>query len=144
MSAFATLRSQSTTFAALALFALALPGFSQSGPKNLVSPTYRAPAAAPAPLPQGLTKKEAARLAATAASREDHLKLAGYYRAESDRLDAQAAGYEEAAAAYGRGPNVKNLMAPTAVGRYEFLAKDLREEAKSNRLLAARHESMPN
>ena len=37
-----------TTAAAIALFGLASgvkPAFSQSGPKNLVSPTYRAPAA---------------------------------------------------------------------------------------------------
>ena len=54
-------------------------------------------------------------------------------------LDAQAAGYEEAAAAYRRGPIAKYLMAPSTPGRYEFLAKGFRNEANSDRLLAASH-----
>lgn len=117
------------------------PACSQNGPmiKNLMALTYRAPCSQKA-VPQGLTKKEAKRLAATAESSQDHLKLAIYYRAEADRLEAQAAGYQEAAAAFRRGPVVKNLMAPSTTGRYEFFAKGFRNEAKSDRLLAATHE----
>jgi len=37
---------------------------------------------------------------------------------------------------------VKNLMAPTTPGRYEFFAKRFRDEAKSNRSLAEAHEEM--
>ena len=50
--------------------------------------------------------------------------------------------YPEAAAAYRNGSNVKNLMSPTTPGRYEYMAKELREEARSNRQLAAAHEQM--
>ena len=119
------------------------PVCSQDGPmiKNLMALTYRAPCALAA-VPQGLTEKQAKRLAATAELREDHLKVARYYNAEADRLNAQAEGYEEAAAAYRRGPFVKNLMAPSTPGRYEFLAKRLRDEAKSDLMLAASHEEM--
>ena len=38
------------------------------------------------------------KLAATATSAEDHLTVARFYRAEGNRLDAQAAKYEDAAA----------------------------------------------
>src|SRR6266705_3260324 len=91
------------TAIAIALFGLFLgtvpearaaePICSQNGPmiKNLMALTYRAPCSHEA-VPQGLTKKEAKRLAATAESREDHLKLVRYYNAEAGRLDAQAAG----------------------------------------------------
>lgn len=134
---------------AIALFGLSMvpyaraaqPEASQNGPKNLMSPTYRAPAV-PAAVSKEFTKKDAKRLATTAESREDHLKLAGYYKAEADRLDAKASGYEDAAAAYRNGPMVKNLMAPTTAPRYEFLAKGFREEATSNRAVAASHEQM--
>jgi hypothetical protein len=134
--------SKWTTAAAIALFGLAStaqPAFSQAGPKNLVSPTYRAPAAQ-ATAPKELTKREVKRLAATAESRADHLKIAGYYKAQADKLEAQALGYEVAAATYRNGPFVKNLMAPTTPGRYEFAAKNFRDEAKSDRGLAASHE----
>lgn len=146
-------KSKWTMVGAIALFGLFLgtvrearaaePGCSQNGPmiKNLMALTYRAPCAQ-ASVPQGLTAKQAKRLAATAELREDHLKVARYYNTEADRLNAQAGGYEEAAAAYRRGPFVKNLMAPSTPGRYEFLAKGLRDEAKSDRALAAPHEEM--
>ena len=139
------------TAIAIALFGLFLgtvrearaaePACSQNGPmiKNLMALTYRAPCSQAA-VPQGLTKKEVKRLTATAESSRDHSKLASYYRTEADRLDAQAAGFEEAATAYRRGPIIKNLMAPSTAGRYEFFAKGLRDEAKSDRVLAASHE----
>jgi hypothetical protein len=136
--------SKWTTTAAIALFGFASavqPTFSQIGPKNLVSPTYRAPAVENV-VREGLTNKEAKRLVATAESRTDHLKLAAFYTAKADSLEARAAGYEEAAAAYKNGPMVKNLMSPTTAGRYGFLANAMREEAKTNRALAASHEGM--
>jgi hypothetical protein len=70
------------------------------------------------------------------------MKIAGYYLAKADTLEAQAAAYEEAAAAYRHGPVVKNLMSPTTAARYDFIAKGFREEAKSDRALAASHEQM--
>jgi hypothetical protein len=110
---------------------------SQNSPmvKNLMALSYRAPCAQAA-VPQGLTKDKVKRLAATAESREGHLKLVRYYKAQADMLDVQAAGYEEAAAGYRRGPIVKNLMAPSTAGRYEFFAKGFRDKAKSDRALA--------
>ena len=91
---------------------------------------------------ESLTNKGAKRLAATAESRTDHLELMKFYTAKADRLETQAAGYEQAAAAYRNGPTSKNLMAPTTAGRYEFFAKTMRDEAKSSRALAASHERM--
>ena len=133
-----------TTAAAIAMFGFASaaqPAFSQIGPKNLVSPTYRSPAVLTV-VHGGLTNREAKRLAATAETNSDHLRVAEFYTAKADRLEAQAVGYEEAAASYRNGPMVKNLMSPTTPGRYEFFAKELRAEAKSNRALAASHERM--
>lgn len=133
-----------TTAAAIVLFGFASaaqPAFSQIGPKNLASPTYRGPAV-PTVVHKGLTDREAKRLAAIAETRTDHLKLAEFYTAKADRLEAQAAGYEEAAASYRNSPMVKNLISPTTSGRYEFFAKEMRAEAKSNRALAASQERM--
>jgi hypothetical protein len=118
------------------------PTCSQNGPmiKNLMALTYRAPCAQTG-VPEGLTRNEVKRLTATAESREDHLKLARYYEAQADSLDSRAAGYEKAAASYRRGPIVKNLMAPSTAGRYAFLAKGFRDEARSDRVLAASQET---
>ena len=107
--------------------------------KNLMALTYRAPCTQAA-VSEQLSKAEAKRLAATAESSADHIKLARYYRAEADRLDAQATGYEQAAATHRNHPVAKNLMAPTTPGRYEFVAKELRHQAESNRTLAATQE----
>ena len=111
------------------------------GPKNLMSPTYRPPAVQ-AVVPHEMTRREAKRLTRTAESAADHLKLARYYRAEANKFDANGAVYEKAAAKYRNGPNVKNLMAPTTPGRYEFFAKGFREEARTNYALAVSHEEM--
>lgn len=89
-----------------------------------------------------LTRSEVRKLTATAESREDHFKIALYYKAAADRLGAQGAGYEEAAAAYRHGPIVKNLMAPNTAARYDSFAKGLREEANCDRALASEHEQM--
>ena len=153
MKTFAKNTTKWMTAIAIALFGLILGtvqearaaelACSQNGPmiKNLMAPTYRAPCS-PAAVPQELTKKEVKRLTATAELREDHLRLARYYKTEAVRLDAQAAGYEAAAAAYRRTPIAKNFAAPSTPGRYEFFAKGFRDEAKSDRVLAASHEKM--
>jgi hypothetical protein len=109
--------------------------------KNLMA--MRTPACnVPAAGPQELTKREVKKLAATATSPEDHLKLAAYFKTQADRLDAEGAGYEEAAAAYRQGPTPKNLIAPNTAARYEYFAKAFREEARSHRTLAASQEQM--
>jgi hypothetical protein len=100
--------------------------------KNLMALTKR-PADTQKNYQQQLTKREVRRLTATAESLEDHMKLARYYNEKADSLDAEAAGYKEAAAVYRNGPIVKNLMSPTTPGRYEYRAKTLRDEANYDR-----------
>jgi hypothetical protein len=85
------------SFIILAVGALAEPAFAQNGPKNLMSPTYRAPAVQAA-VPQELTRKQVKRLAAIAESAADHFRLANYFRAEANSLEARATAYEKAAA----------------------------------------------
>lgn len=89
-----------------------------------------------------LTRKDIKELTANAKSAEDHLTLAHYFRAKADGLDARAGGYEEAAAKLRTAPAVKNLVAPSTAARYTFIAKGFRDDAKSNRALAASHEEM--
>ena|SRR5579863_9210695 len=111
--------------------------------KNLTALSAR-PCNAQAAAPREITinRKRLKKLIATAKSSEDHLKLADYYRAKADNLEAEEKAYEEAAAAYRQGPIVKNLMALNTAARYESLAKGFREEAKSTRALAVSHEQM--
>ena len=73
---------------------------------------------------------------------EDHERIAAYYAVKAERQDAAGADYEKAAAAYRNGPVVKNLTAPNTAARYEHIAKEYREAARSNRVLAASHEQI--
>ena len=116
----------------------------ENGPmiKNLMALTYRAPAASIA-VHEGLTRKEVKRLMASAEP-SDHMKLARYYRDKAEGLDAQAAGYEQAAVAFRQGPIVKNLTAPNTAARYESIAKGLREQATENRDRAESQERATN
>jgi hypothetical protein len=116
------------------LMAAPAAGAPGSGPviKNLMALTKR-PADTQKNYQQQLGKRQVRRLTATAESPEDHMKLARYYNEKADSLDAEAAGYKEAAAVYRNGPIVKNLISPTTPGRYEYRAKTLRDEANSNR-----------
>ena len=94
-------------------------------------------------MPQSINNDKDLKSALKAAKTpEDHERIAAYYKAKAERLDAQAAGYEQAAATYRNGPVVKNLTAPNTAARYESMAKRLREEAQSNRELAASQEQM--
>jgi hypothetical protein len=107
--------------------------------KNLMALTYRVPCA-PAIVVKEFTKNDAKRLAATAESNTDYLKLAAYYTTLADKLDAEAAAYENAAAVLRHGPVVKNLMSPITPARYNYFAKGLRDQARSNRALATSHD----
>jgi hypothetical protein len=93
-------------------------------------------------VPKELTKGAVKKLAATARTPEDHLTVARFYRGEANGLDAKAEGYELAAANLRNGPVVKNFTSPTTAGRYEFAAKEFRDEAKADHALAASHEEM--
>ena len=109
--------------------------------KNLMSANYRPPAA-PVGTRKELTKKDIKRLSKTAETREDHLKVARFWTAEANQLEAQAAGYENAAAALRRGPVAKNIAAPSTAARWEFLAQGLRDQARSDRTRSASQEQM--
>ena len=107
--------------------------------KNLMSPSYRAPASSLATQWE-LTKSDIKRLTRTAETREDHLKIAGFWQAEAEKLEAQAARYENSAATFRSRPIAKNLATPNTAARWEFFARGLRNEARSDRALAASHE----
>jgi hypothetical protein len=94
--------------------------------------------------PKELSRGEVKKLAANAKSPEDHLTIARFYRAEASGLDAQAVGYERGAALLRNGQDAKNLVSPTTVGRFEFLATRFREEAKADRAMAVSHDEMAN
>src|ERR1700733_12007367 len=87
------------------LMAAPAAGAPGSGPviKNLMALTKR-PADIPKNYQQLLGKRQVRRLTATTESPEDHMKLARYYNEKADSLDAEAAGYKEAAAVYRNGP----------------------------------------
>jgi len=89
------------------------------------------------PAPHELTKRDIKKLAATAKSPEDHLKIAAFYTTHADNLENQAAANEEAAAEDRRNGGAKNMMSPTMPGHLEYLAKTYRKEAKSDRDQAA-------
>jgi hypothetical protein len=73
---------------------------------------------------------------------EDHARIAAYYRTQAESQDSQAASYEKSAATYRNGPVVKNLMAPNTAARYEAIAKGYRDEAQSDRQLAASQDQL--
>ena len=73
---------------------------------------------------------------------QDHERIAVYCQSEADRLDAEAASYEQSAATYRDSPEPKNLMAPNTAARYQAQADEFRKEAQSKRVLAASQEQL--
>lgn len=92
--------------------------------------------------PKRLTSKEAKTLVLTAKTPADHMRLAGYFKAEADRFEAEAKEHEEMAEAYRNNPLPKNLQGPGTISHCEILVKSGREMAKAARELAAAHEQM--
>ena len=94
-------------------------------------------------MPQSINNDKDLKSAVKAArTPEDHERIAIYCSAKAGRLDAEAAGYEQAAETYRNGPVVKNITAPNTAARYEAMAKGFREEAQANRELAAAQRQM--
>jgi hypothetical protein len=91
-----------------------------------------------------LTRHHKAGTPAARGENKPEKHTAVYYKAEADNLDAQAAAYEKSAEAYRNGPYIKNLMGPNTAARYDFIAKQLREQARSYRERAALHELTVN
>lgn len=73
---------------------------------------------------------------------QDHERIATYCQSEADRLDAQAASYEQSAATFRNGTMEKNLMAPNTAARYQAQADEFRKEAQSKRMLAASQQQL--
>ena len=126
------------TFVAVASLMVAGSAWA-AGPRNLASPTYRVVEHS---APKELTRKDVNKLIARAETAADHLKIAAYYRGDAHRLDAQGAAYENASNTYRNGPAVKNLLAPSTTGRFDFIAKGFRDEALAAAKMASSHEVM--
>jgi hypothetical protein len=89
-------------------------------------------------MPQAINNEKDLRAALKAAKTpEDHTRIAVYCKAKAENLDSRALGYEQSAATIRNGPVVKNLMAPNTAARYEAIAKGYRQEAESDREMAA-------
>ena len=100
---------------------------------------------AQAAAPKHLNKKAVAQLIATAKSPADHLQLASYYKAEADRLGAEANEHAEMAKMYRARPTASETKRPGAsdtASHCENLAQSLAKAANEARELAASHEQM--
>lgn len=94
-----------------------------------------------------LNKKEVKALISVARTPADHMQLAQYYKAEADKLEAEAKDHDELAAAYRKSSMskvaaMKVPMAPNTAAHCEYFAKSVREAAKAAREMAASHEQM--
>src|SRR6202165_3622869 len=86
-----------------------------------------------------LNKKEVKALIASANTKEDHLKLADYYKAEAERLEAEAKDHDEMAEMYKKNPTPMAVKPPEAIGEGHCheIARRYRESAAKTRELAA-------
>ncbi len=90
-----------------------------------------------------LSKKELRDLLTTAKTKADHQKIADHYKAESDRLIAEAKEHEEMAEMYRKNPPLLAAKHPWAVGEKHCrgIAERLRQAAEKATALAAMHEA---
>src|SRR5262245_60020038 len=86
--------------------------------------------------PKPPTRKQVDIRVSTAASPADHRRVAQYYLARADALDAQAVRCEEAAGSLQLNPLASNSAPSGISNKYRFLAHRLHEESKANRALA--------
>ena len=91
-----------------------------------------------------LSKKEVKALIASAKTREDHLKLAEYYKGEAVRLEAEAKDHDEMAEMYRKNPTPMAVKHPEAFGEghCKEIARRYRESAAKTQELAAMHEQL--
>jgi len=114
----------------------------RSTPSDEATVSTPPPCSASSPVMPELTDREARKLARSAKTADDHRKLVLYYRAEAEKLEAQAVAYDRLAASCRQGPMVKNLISPTTAPRYEYLAGECRKRARSNHMLADSHDKI--
>jgi hypothetical protein len=91
-----------------------------------------------------LSKKEVKALIASAKTKEDHLKLADYYKGETARLEAEATDHDEMAEMYRKNPTPLAVKHPEAIGEghCKEIARRFRESTTKTQELAAMHEEM--
>jgi hypothetical protein len=91
-----------------------------------------------------LSKKEVKALIASAKTKEDHLKLADFYKTETVRLEAEAKDHDEMAEMYRKNPNPMAVKHPEAIGEGHCheMARRYRETAAKAQELAAMHEQL--
>ena len=91
-----------------------------------------------------LSKKEVKALIASAKTKEEHLKLADYYKGEAARLEAEATDHDEMAEMYRKNPTPLAVKHPEAIGEgnCKEIARRFRESATKTQELAAMHEEM--
>lgn len=91
-----------------------------------------------------VTKKELKALIASAKMKEDHQRLADYYKAETERLEAEAKDHDEMAEACKKNPSPMAVKHPEALGEGHCheMARRFREAATQAQELAAMHEDM--
>ena len=91
-----------------------------------------------------LNKKEVKALIASARTKEDHLKLADYYKAETERLQAEAKDHDEMAEMYRKNPTPMAVKHPEAFGEGHCheMARRYRDDAAKAQQLAAMQEQL--
>lgn len=91
-----------------------------------------------------LSKKEVKVLIASAKTKEDHLRLADYYKAETVRLEAEAKDHDEMAEMYRKNATPMAVKHPEAIGEGHCheMARRYREAAAKAQELAAMHEQL--
>jgi len=91
-----------------------------------------------------LSKKEVKALIASAKTKEDHLKLAEFYKTEVARLQAEATDHDEMAEMYRKNPSPLAVKHPEAIGEghCKEIARRFRESASKAQELATMHEEM--
>lgn len=91
-----------------------------------------------------LSKKEVKALIASAKTKQDHLKLAEFYKTEVARLQAEATDHDEMAEMYRKNPTPMAIKHPEAIGEghCKEIARRFRESASKAQELASMHEEM--
>ncbi len=90
-----------------------------------------------------LTNDQVKALISTAKTPADHLKLAGYYRYEASKLQAEIKDHEEMAADYDKNPAGHPVPKGITLGEHcRNLVKYYREAAATDTEMAAMHEEM--
>jgi hypothetical protein len=96
--------------------------------------------------PTKMSAKKVKELVANAKTSADHLKLATWYKAEADKLEAQANDHEGLADVYKSHSAVLGSKTSIPISgsatHCSNLAKSLRDAAKEDRELATEHELM--